>query len=120
MQHFRVKFSVFDHFIDKNACYVNQVRPNIQITSIFPFYLALDKQNQYFVQNLSGFFTTSVDVAVKWFCFIIFQVSLFPNCWNMNKTIRDLPRVIFPMTAFQTLRQQVPLRFTPYIPTLFA
>ena len=38
----------------------------------------------------------------------------------MNKTIRDLPRVIFPMTAFQTLRQQVPLRFTPYIPTLFA
>lgn len=78
MQHFRVKFSVFDHFIDKNACYVNQVRPNIQITSIFPFYLALDKQNQYFVQNLSGFFNTSVDDSSKVILFYYFSGQSLP------------------------------------------
>ena len=78
MQHFRVKFSVFDHFIDKNACYVNQVRPNIRITSIFPFYLALDKQNQYFVQNLSGFFNTSVDDSSKVILFYYFSGQSLP------------------------------------------
>lgn len=78
MQHFRVKFSVFDHFIDKNACYVYQVRPNIQITSIFPFYLALDKQNQYFVQNLSGFFNTSVDDSSKVILFYYFSGQSLP------------------------------------------
>lgn len=78
MQHFRVKFSVFDHFIDKNACYVNQVRPNIQITSIFPFYVALDKQNQYFVQNLSGFFNTSVDDSSKVILFYYFSGQSLP------------------------------------------
>lgn len=78
MQHFRVKFSVFDHFIDKNACYVNQVSPNIQITSIFPFYLALDKQNQYFVQNLSGFFNTSVDDSSKVILFYYFSGQSLP------------------------------------------
>ena len=78
MQHFQVKFSVFDHFIDKNACYVNQVRPNIQITSIFPFYLALDKQNQYFVQNLSGFFNTSVDDSSKVILFYYFSGQSLP------------------------------------------
>lgn len=78
MQHFRVKFSVFDHFIDKNACYVNQVRPNIQITSIFPFYLALDEQNQYFVQNLSGFFNTSVDDSSKVILFYYFSGQSLP------------------------------------------
>lgn len=78
MQHFREKFSVFDHFIAKNACYVNQVRPNIQITSIFPFYLALDKQNQYFVQNLSGFFNTSVDDSSKVILFYYFSGQSLP------------------------------------------
>ena len=78
MQHFRAKFSVFEHFIDKNACYVNQVRPNTQITSIFPFYLALDKQNQYFVQNLSGFFNTSVDDSSKVILFYYFKGQSLP------------------------------------------
>ena len=75
---FPSKIFGFDHFIAKNACYVNQVRPNIQITSIFPFYLALDKQNQYFVQNLSGFFNTSVDDSSKVILFYYFSGQSLP------------------------------------------
>lgn len=48
------------------------------MTSIFPFYLALDKQNQYFVQNLSGFFNTSVDDSSKVILFYYFSGQSLP------------------------------------------